>query len=346
MPTLCYGLRTALSPFSVSLPSTVRSAVRTFFPRVLTSLHSRHQGAPASGKGTLCNKLIQDPHFSHVHHVSVGDLLRGMPSGPDINGHIANGTVLPGDELVPILAAHISSLSPGHIDEATQRQKVVLLDGFPRSLEQEEAARRLLASSGSDMFPDLVVYFSCAKDILRDRYIARKRGQDDGSLFEKRFEQHERECPAVLKRYKERGILVEVSAILRGILLVPDLADICRFTVAARSRRLIPCLLTSCATSWGWTRRAVETNIALHIYLYWLYLAKGQCKVIICSCPLYCRLVAVSKPTGFTHKESPLPSSKQGMQRHGEPHRLILAHSHFAPMDLATELTTGRPRPW
>lgn len=186
---------------------TLSPCVCTFRAGLLTDA----KGAPASGKGTLCQKLVEDSRFSHIHHVSVGDLLRGMPSGPDINGHIANGTVLPGDELVPILAAHISSLWKG--DKVTPRRKIVLLDGFPRSAEQEEAARRLLASSGSELFPDLVVYFSCAKDILRDRYIARKRGQDDGSLFEKRFEQHERECPAVLEKYKARGILVEVSGV-------------------------------------------------------------------------------------------------------------------------------------
>lgn len=130
-----------------------------------------------------------------------------MPSGPDIDGHIARGTVLPGNELVPVLAAHISNL-PRTSDG---RRQTVLLDGFPRSLEQEEAARRALASAGAVDFPNLVVYFSCPKAVLRERYVARKRGTDDEKLFEKRYEQHERECPDVVKRYKKRGILVEVS---------------------------------------------------------------------------------------------------------------------------------------
>ncbi|KXX78403.1 UMP-CMP kinase 1 [Madurella mycetomatis] len=170
------------------------------------------KGAPASGKGTLCKKVVHDPHFIHsLLHVSVGDLLRGMPSGPDINGHIAAGTVLPGDELVPILAAHISRLSPS-AEAVEGRKRIVLLDGFPRSLEQEKAARKALASSSSEEFPDLAVYFSCPKEVLRDRYIARKRGMDDGLLFEKRYEQHEKECPAVVESYKKRGILAEIDS--------------------------------------------------------------------------------------------------------------------------------------
>lgn len=146
-----------------------------------------------------------------------------MPSGPDINGHIARGTVLPGDELVPILASHVSNLPPPSVEGGHHQKTVVLLDGFPRSLEQEEAARRgALASAGgrSAEFPDLVVYFACPKDVLRERYVARRRGTDDGALFEKRFEQHEKECPAVVERYRERGILVEVSAPTYVLILI------------------------------------------------------------------------------------------------------------------------------
>ena len=140
-----------------------------------------------------------------------------MPSGPDINGHIAAGTVLPGDEVVPILAAHISSLSHDstsqHTAEEDQGPTIVLLDGFPRSLEQEEAARHGLTSSSlGNGFPDLAVYIVCPKNVLRDRFVLRKRGPDDEALFEKRFEQHCRECPAVVEQYRERGVLVEVSS--------------------------------------------------------------------------------------------------------------------------------------
>ncbi|KAK4195425.1 UMP-CMP kinase 1 [Triangularia verruculosa] len=165
-------------------------------------------GAPASGKGTLCKRLVQDPRFHGcVHHVSVGDLLRGMSSGPDINGHIAAGTVLPGNELVPILKSHLDSLPRG-----SSGKKVVLLDGFPRSLEQEAAARNAMASSGSEEFPDLVIYFACPKEVLRERFIERKRGTDDGSLFEKRYGQHENEFPGVIEKYKSKGISVEIDS--------------------------------------------------------------------------------------------------------------------------------------
>ena len=92
----------------------------------------------------------------------------------------------------------------------------MFLDDFPRSLEQEEVARYKLASEGEGEgeegdFPDLVVYFKCKKEVMKERYAARRRGEHDGELFEKRFEQHERDAPAVVERYRARGVLVEVS---------------------------------------------------------------------------------------------------------------------------------------
>lgn len=88
----------------------------------------------------------------------------------------------------------------------------MLLDGFPRSLEQEGRARWVLVSrEGRGESQDLVVYFGCPKGVLKERYVKRGRGVDDGELFEKRFEQHERECLDVVALYREKGVLVEVS---------------------------------------------------------------------------------------------------------------------------------------
>ena len=168
-------------------------------------------GAPASGKGTLCKKLTQDPQFIPIHHVSVGDLLRGMgSSGPDINTHIAQGTVLPGKEIVPVLRDHISNL-PRSTAAPSKYSNIILIDGFPRSMEQEALAREPLALHPGTLFSDLAIYFLCEKEELKRRYVERRREQDDAALFEKRYEQHERECPAVVQLYRERGILVEVS---------------------------------------------------------------------------------------------------------------------------------------
>ena len=60
----------------------------------------------------------------------VGELLRGIPPGPDINGHVAAGTVLPGDKLVPILAAHISRPSYA---TGMETKRITLIGDFPRS---------------------------------------------------------------------------------------------------------------------------------------------------------------------------------------------------------------------
>jgi len=78
-------------------------------------------------------------------------------------------------------------------------------------MEQEALAREPLALHPGTLFPDLAIYFVCEKEELKRRYVERRREQDDAALFEKRYEQHERECLAVVQLYRERGILVEVS---------------------------------------------------------------------------------------------------------------------------------------
>jgi adenylate kinase family enzyme len=125
---------------------------------------------------------------------------------------MANGTVMRGDEIVPIIASHISSLCAASPSNPT----VILLDGFPRNANQEELACTGLASArdaNEGLFPDFALYFSCRKELLKQRYLERRRaGLDNEALFEKRWAQHETEIPAVLQRYRERGILLEVGA--------------------------------------------------------------------------------------------------------------------------------------
>jgi UMP-CMP kinase len=160
--------------------------------------------------------ISSDPQFIPMHHVSVGDLLRGLGSaGPDIAAYNNARKVLPGDEVVPIIMSHVSGLLKH--DTPREGARVILLDGFPRSLEQEAAAAEPLASlSLSAEFPDIALYFECPKEVLMERYLKRGRGNDNQGLFEKRIEQHQKECQAVLELYKKRDILIEVSTQLLG----------------------------------------------------------------------------------------------------------------------------------
>ena len=96
-------------------------------------------GATGSGKSTLCKRLVQ-AHPCKLVHLSLGDVLRGtvVTAGPgsddeeQLAGYVARGELVPSRLLFPVLKRHIPRVSAA----AGGDGPVVLLDGFPRCLEQ------------------------------------------------------------------------------------------------------------------------------------------------------------------------------------------------------------------
>jgi hypothetical protein len=85
-------------------------------------------GGPASGKGTVCGELSR--RNEALVHVSCGDLLRdeirrGTDLGARLAQQVARGELVAAAVVLTLIEQSISS-RPG---------RLVLLDGFPRSLE-------------------------------------------------------------------------------------------------------------------------------------------------------------------------------------------------------------------
>ena len=88
-------------------------------------------GAPASGKGTQCAKIVEK---YGLHHLSTGDMLRAAAEDPDNElGQIAKEKMEAGD-LVP--DELITNLVVQTLDKPEIREKGWLLDGFPRTAGQ------------------------------------------------------------------------------------------------------------------------------------------------------------------------------------------------------------------
>jgi adenylate kinase family enzyme len=84
-------------------------------------------GGPASGKGTQCEKLVEEFGYTHI---STGDLMRaemkkGTKEGEQISKIVGEGGLVPFELTVQVLInALISNPS-----------SVYLIDGFPRALD-------------------------------------------------------------------------------------------------------------------------------------------------------------------------------------------------------------------
>ena len=91
-------------------------------------------GGPGVGKGTQCKRLVADLGVSHL---SVGDLLRDRASkvlantGLDIVACMRDGKLVPKETVQSVLEDElVANVKAGNTH--------ILLDGFPRSMEQTE----------------------------------------------------------------------------------------------------------------------------------------------------------------------------------------------------------------
>ncbi|KAH5488612.1 hypothetical protein HBI52_232980 [Parastagonospora nodorum] len=158
-------------------------------------------GAPGSGKGTLCKKLHEEYGFTHL---SVGDMMREHMSSANTNSEIVqcmqSGQLLPIEALAPILRAQIEYEREG--------SRVLLIDDFPRRLDQAEPVEALVGR------PIMVLFFNCPEQVAMNRFLTRKlagREKDDGEMFTKRFQEFDKLNPDIVEHYRKRGLLLEVD---------------------------------------------------------------------------------------------------------------------------------------
>jgi len=122
-------------------------------------------GAPGAGKGTVAKLLTA---VDGSVQISTGDILRGaVQAGTDL-GKEAEGYMKRGD-LVP------DSLIMGIMEKRLQEpdcKNGFLLDGFPRTIPQAEALKKLLAKLGITL--DMAVSIEVPKNIILDRLCTRR----------------------------------------------------------------------------------------------------------------------------------------------------------------------------
>ena len=126
-------------------------------------------GAPGSGKGTQSERIVEK---YGINHISTGDVLRaeiknGTELGKTAKGYIDQGRLIPDELMIDILASVFDSFKDS---------KGVIFDGFPRTIAQAEALKKMLAERGQDV--SVMVDLEVPEDELMVRLI--KRGKDSG----------------------------------------------------------------------------------------------------------------------------------------------------------------------
>ncbi|KAH6953555.1 adenylate kinase 1 ATP binding protein [Fusarium avenaceum] len=177
-------------------------------------------GAPGAGKGTLSTYLAQR---YNLYHYYVGDALRAwMRQNPttelaiEIRNRLSNQGFVPSETLNTFIYGEIFNIIKNEPGTAG-----ILVDGFPRCIDQLEAFGRwpfqdtLPLAPGDHnglIKPDVVLDFEVTKQNAKQRYLGRARDTNDSEdKFERRFAEYGVETVPVKEAYQEQGIVISVD---------------------------------------------------------------------------------------------------------------------------------------
>lgn len=162
-------------------------------------------GAPGSGKTTDAQRIASNNADSIVHY-STGDLLREEVAkeselGKIIDGYISKGNLVPLDIVVKTI---LSALKNAPRD-------VILIDGYPRSVEQMEELDKVLKSQNEVQLVS-VIEVVVSEKVAFDRVIGRARGSDDNvEVFKNRMNVYTQPLSAIEGFYNSLGILQKIN---------------------------------------------------------------------------------------------------------------------------------------
>lgn len=132
-------------------------------------------GAPAAGKGTQCQKIIEKYRLVHI---SVGDILRdevknGTPAGKRAKDFMDQGTLVPDEVVVDMVK--------GRLAQNDCQQRGWLLDGYPRSGSQAEAIEK------EGIRPDVFLLIQVPDEALIERVVGRRLDPVTGEIYHLKF---------------------------------------------------------------------------------------------------------------------------------------------------------------
>ena len=161
-------------------------------------------GAPGSGKGTHSARLVEE---FKLDHISTGDVLRkeikeGTELGKIAQGYIDQGQLIPDELMIGILASKYDSFKDS---------KGVIFDGFPRTIAQAEALKKMLEERGQEL--TAMIDIQVAEETLMARLLRRAtlegRADDNEETIKKRFAVYHNQTAPLIEWFKGQGVYKE-----------------------------------------------------------------------------------------------------------------------------------------
>lgn len=162
-------------------------------------------GAPGVGKGTHANILAEKYDLLHL---STGDMLRaeieaGTPLGKRVEAAMERGDLVGDDVVIGLVDKALSSTEQG-----------VILDGFPRTVQQAQALDFLFKNHGRRM--NCVISIDAPREELvrriHERALISGRTDDaNDDTIRHRLEEYDAKTKPVTDYYKVSGLLVSID---------------------------------------------------------------------------------------------------------------------------------------
>lgn len=163
-------------------------------------------GPPGSGKGTQSKKVVE---AYGLEHISTGEMLRsemknGTALGVIAKKHIDKGHLVPDHVIVGMLTRKLKTC---------RGTKGIILDGFPRTVNQAEALDQLLAQYGDQV--DILLNLEVEDEELIKRLLKRGetsgRTDDNGKTIAERILVYKQVTTPVIDFYKGKGVYRSVK---------------------------------------------------------------------------------------------------------------------------------------
>ena len=161
-------------------------------------------GAPGSGKTTDA-ELIAAKH-TNITHYSTGDMFRaevasGSQRGEIIETYISAGNIVPIDIAIETILTAIKNAPTD----------VIIIDGYPRSLEQMTELDKYLANENEVELVN-VIEVEVSEEVARDRVLGRLRGADDNvEVFNNRMKVYTEPLKQIQEFYTKKDLLKKIN---------------------------------------------------------------------------------------------------------------------------------------
>ncbi|RLA75064.1 MAG: adenylate kinase [Epsilonproteobacteria bacterium] len=161
-------------------------------------------GAPGSGKTTDAELIAQNEN--DITHYSTGDMFRaqiatGSSIGKTIDSYVKQGNLVPIDIVIETIVDAISKADTN----------IVIIDGYPRSVEQMMKLHEHLQSQ-SKVVLRAVVEVVVSEETACDRVLGRARGEDDNvEIFNNRMKVYTQPLKDIQKFYNSKNLLKKID---------------------------------------------------------------------------------------------------------------------------------------